>query len=68
MAKKLTKERVFMLKGYTLKVVDGQYYYAVSIAFEDKRTGDARTSHREKPRSMARLMVVKRPTSSERSR
>lgn len=34
---KLSKERVFMLRGWTVKIDGGKYFIAPSIAFQDKR-------------------------------
>lgn len=33
---KLTRERVFALRGYTVKIEDGQFYFAPTIAFQNK--------------------------------
>jgi hypothetical protein len=34
--KQLSKEKVFSLKGYTLKVDDGKFYAAATTHFDDK--------------------------------
>ena len=36
MRKKLSREHVFALKGYTLKVTDGKFYAAPTAHFDDK--------------------------------
>ena len=36
MKKRLSKEKVFALRGHTLKVIDGKFHFCETVYFDDK--------------------------------